>query len=241
MEFSVGASLGHFDIHAAVALLPGSAWTPAYQARKPRAEEHGVHIEPHDGAWVAEVSALVDLSAWPVGTRLILRKQRPHPGAQLRITDVDGMRITGFFTNTAPGRTRTSARRPQAAPPPPRPRRGPHPRRQRHWAAQPPPPRLRPKPGLAGHRRPSRGPTRLVRPPGLTRIGCKLRTETATAAHPRRRRANHAHRPQTHPQNRPRMALGRRDHHRAHPTDGPTGPLSTNPAPQPTGPGAPAT
>ena len=111
VEFSVGASLGHFDIHAAVALLPGSAWTPAYQARKPRAEQHGVHIEPHDGAWVAEVSALVDLSAWPVGTRLILRKQRPHPGAQLRITDVDGMRITGFFTNTAPGRTRTSARR----------------------------------------------------------------------------------------------------------------------------------
>ena len=27
------------------------------------------------------------------------------------------------------------------------------------------------------------------------------------------------------------MALGRRDHHRAHPTDGPTSPLTTNPAP----------
>ena len=31
--------------------------------------------------------------------------------------------------------------------------------------------------------------------------------------------------------NRPRMALGRRDHHRAHPTDGPTSPLTTNPTP----------
>lgn len=32
--------------------------------------------------------------------RLIVRKERPHPGAQLRITDADGMRITCFATNT---------------------------------------------------------------------------------------------------------------------------------------------
>jgi hypothetical protein len=103
VEFSVGASLGHFDIYAALALLPTSAWTPAYQARKPRAAEYGVQIEPREGAWVAEVTTLVDLTTWPPGTRLILRKERPHPGAQLRITDVDGMRITGLLTNTAPG------------------------------------------------------------------------------------------------------------------------------------------
>ena len=35
--------------------------------------------------------------------RLIVRKERPHPGAQLRITDVDGMRITAFVTNTKRG------------------------------------------------------------------------------------------------------------------------------------------
>ena len=46
VEFSVGASLGHFDIHAAFALLPPSA----YQARKPRARQHGVQIQPRDGA-----------------------------------------------------------------------------------------------------------------------------------------------------------------------------------------------
>jgi hypothetical protein len=40
------------------------------------------------------------VSAWPAGTRLVLRKERPHPGAQLRITDLDGHRITGFLTNT---------------------------------------------------------------------------------------------------------------------------------------------
>ena len=43
-----------------------------------------------DGAWVAEATGLVDLSRWPAGTRLILRKERPHPGAQLRFTDADG-------------------------------------------------------------------------------------------------------------------------------------------------------
>lgn len=102
-EFSLGANLGHFDIHTALALLPPTAWTPAYQARKPRAGEHGVQIEPRDGAWVAEITDLVNLSAWPPGTRLILRKERPHPGAQLRLTDHEGMRLTGLLTNTAAG------------------------------------------------------------------------------------------------------------------------------------------
>ena len=79
-SFSLGANLGHFDIHTALAVLPTTAWTPAYQARKPRAAETGVgQIQPRDGAGVAEASGLVDLSAWPAGTRLILRKERPHP------------------------------------------------------------------------------------------------------------------------------------------------------------------
>ncbi|WP_369387606.1 transposase, partial [Mycobacterium kyorinense] len=43
------------------------------------------------------------MSSWPPGTRLILRKERPHPGAQLRFTDADGMRVTAFITDTAPG------------------------------------------------------------------------------------------------------------------------------------------
>jgi hypothetical protein len=103
VEFSLGANLGHFDTHGALAALPAAAWTPAYQARQPRVAETGVQIKPRDGAWVAEASALVDLSAWPGSTRLILRKERPHPGAQLRTTDAEGMRITGFLTNTSAG------------------------------------------------------------------------------------------------------------------------------------------
>ena len=66
---------------------------PAYQARQPRAAKTGVQIEPRDGVWVAEATGLIDLAGWPTGTRLILRKERPHPGAQLCTTDADGMRV----------------------------------------------------------------------------------------------------------------------------------------------------
>ncbi len=62
-----------------------------------------MQIEPRDGAWVAEATGLIPLPGWPAGTRLILRKERPHPGAQLRTTDTDGLRGTGFLTNTTPG------------------------------------------------------------------------------------------------------------------------------------------
>ncbi len=46
---------------------------------------------------------LFDLSRWPARMRLIVRKERPHPGAQLRITDVDGHRLTAFVTNSTTG------------------------------------------------------------------------------------------------------------------------------------------
>jgi len=42
---------------------------------------------------------VVDLSGWPEGTRLICRKERPHPGAQLRFTDLDGHRYQCFITD----------------------------------------------------------------------------------------------------------------------------------------------
>jgi hypothetical protein len=73
--------------------LPESCWQPAI----------GTDGDLRDGAWVAEATGLIDLDSWPAGSRLILRKERPHPGAQLTFTDVDGHRITAFLTNTEPG------------------------------------------------------------------------------------------------------------------------------------------
>jgi Transposase DDE domain group 1 len=44
------------------------------------------------------------VTGWPPGMHVIARRQRPHPGAQLRIADHEGWRITMFATNTRGGR-----------------------------------------------------------------------------------------------------------------------------------------
>ncbi|WP_328825840.1 IS1380 family transposase [Streptomyces sp. NBC_00252] len=88
LSYSVGMVITE-AIHQHVLKIPASAWTPAV-------ESDG---EIRDGSWVAELTGDL-LDSWPQGIRLIVRKERPHPGAQLRITDADGMRITCFATNT---------------------------------------------------------------------------------------------------------------------------------------------
>jgi hypothetical protein len=46
---------------------------------------------------------MLDLGSWPAAMRVIVRKERPHPGAQLRFTDIDGHRFTAFATRTQGG------------------------------------------------------------------------------------------------------------------------------------------
>jgi hypothetical protein len=89
--FSLGATIDARVRDAVEVLTTSDGWYPAITT------DGGIR----EGAWVAEATDLVDLSKWPAGTRLILRKERPHPGAQLQFTDSDGHRITGFFTDTA--------------------------------------------------------------------------------------------------------------------------------------------
>ncbi|MGV9281818.1 IS1380 family transposase, partial [Streptomyces sp. NPDC003730] len=88
LSYSVGMVITE-QVHQHVLKVPASAWTPAVEADG----------EVRDGAWVAELTGDV-LDGWPKGMRLIVRKERPHPGAQLRLTDADGMRLTCFATNT---------------------------------------------------------------------------------------------------------------------------------------------
>ncbi|MFI6803341.1 IS1380 family transposase [Streptosporangium canum] len=92
LRYSIGFTLTD-DIQQAILRLPASAWTPAYDA--------GGQVRP--GAWVAEITGLLELTGWPKGMRVIVRKERPHPGAQLRFTDLDGHRFTCFVTNTQHG------------------------------------------------------------------------------------------------------------------------------------------
>lgn len=46
---------------------------------------------------------MVDLSAWPERSRLIVRRERPHPGAQLLFTDHDGYRFQAILTDQPDG------------------------------------------------------------------------------------------------------------------------------------------
>jgi hypothetical protein len=92
LSYSVGFTLP-VNTPDLLAKIPDRAWSSAYDA----------HDQVRDGAWVAELTGLLELGSWPAGMRVIVRKERPHPGAQLRFDDVDGMRITAFVTNTSRG------------------------------------------------------------------------------------------------------------------------------------------
>jgi hypothetical protein len=92
LHYSVGMTITE-DMQAAIPNVPASAWTPAYDG--------GGQVR--DGAWAADITGMLDLSGWPAGMRVIVRKERPHPGAQLRFTDLDGHRFTAFATDTHRG------------------------------------------------------------------------------------------------------------------------------------------
>ena len=92
LHYSVGMTITE-DMHQAILSVPGRIWEPAYDAEG--------QVRP--GAWVAEITGLLSLSSWPAGMRVIVRKERPHPGAQLRFTDIDGHRVTCFATDATTG------------------------------------------------------------------------------------------------------------------------------------------
>lgn len=92
LKYSIGFTITD-DLAEAILRLPATAWTPAYDADG--------HVRP--GAWIAEITGLSNLTSWPTRMRLIVRKERPHPGARLRFTDPDGHRFTCFVTNTTGG------------------------------------------------------------------------------------------------------------------------------------------
>ncbi len=88
MRFSVGYELNE-PVRAAILQTPENAWVPALE------QDGSVR---HNGE-VAEITSHVDLSSWPEGSRLIVRRERPHPGAQLSFTDHDGYRFQAILTD----------------------------------------------------------------------------------------------------------------------------------------------
>ncbi len=59
--------------------------------------------EERRGAQVAELTDLVDLTDWPTGTRLIVRREPLHPGAQGSLFPSLQFRYWGHYTDTADG------------------------------------------------------------------------------------------------------------------------------------------
>jgi hypothetical protein len=88
IRFSVGYELTE-TVRSAILALPESQWLQAINAGG----------EEREGAWVGELTDRVELSAWPAGSRLICRRERPHPGAQFQIFDAQGYRYTCFLTD----------------------------------------------------------------------------------------------------------------------------------------------
>jgi hypothetical protein len=91
-EAAIRSSVGYeltATVCAAILDAPEAAWVQAIDGDG----------ADRDGAWVAELTDNVDLSAWPEGSRLICRSERPHPGAQFQIFDEHGYRYTCFLTD----------------------------------------------------------------------------------------------------------------------------------------------
>jgi hypothetical protein len=93
VDYSVGFAVTE-KLREAITLAPQKVWTPALDA------DGGVRA----GGDVVELTGLLDLSGWPPGMRVIVRRERPHPGAQLSLFEqADGWRYQAIATNTATG------------------------------------------------------------------------------------------------------------------------------------------
>jgi hypothetical protein len=81
----------------AVANTDPDRWQPALN-------QDGTAVTSEDGhriAEVCEVTDLVDLSVWPEGTRLIVRREPLHPGAQQSLLPDLDYRFWGHYTDQA--------------------------------------------------------------------------------------------------------------------------------------------
>jgi len=88
IRFSLGYAM-HAPVREAILALPERAWRTAIDA-----DGHA-----REGAWVAELTGQFNLEGWPEGTRLFCRRERPHPGAQLSFSDLEGHRFQCFITD----------------------------------------------------------------------------------------------------------------------------------------------
>jgi hypothetical protein len=88
IRFSVGYELTD-TVRVAILETPDHAWVAALDqdgAERPNGQ-------------VCEITETLDLAGWPAGARVIVRRERPHPGAQLSFSDHDGHRFQAILTD----------------------------------------------------------------------------------------------------------------------------------------------
>ncbi|MGH2872603.1 MAG: IS1380 family transposase [Solirubrobacteraceae bacterium] len=90
LRFSVGYELTA-QVRTAILEIPEDAWVTAL-------DQDG--SERKNGQ-VVEITDRIDLASWPERSRVIVRRERPHPGAQLSVTDHDGYRFQAILTDQA--------------------------------------------------------------------------------------------------------------------------------------------
>lgn len=88
VRFSVGFDLTQ-TVRDAICRISKKAWITAEN-------QDG---EPRKNGQVTEITRQLDLTGWPEGSRVIVRRERPHPGAQLTFTDRDGHRFQVILTD----------------------------------------------------------------------------------------------------------------------------------------------
>jgi len=90
IRYSVGYDLTD-AVRAAIRELADESWVSAL-------DQDGAE---RSNGQVAPVTESLDLKAWPAGSRVIVRRERAHPGAQLTFTDHDGHRFQAILTDQA--------------------------------------------------------------------------------------------------------------------------------------------
>ena len=89
LEFSVGFDVTE-PVREAVLQLPEGSWEVAITKE----------MEEREGAEVAEITSLLNLSLWPSGSRVLVRREEPHPGASYNLFDPHGLRHQALITNS---------------------------------------------------------------------------------------------------------------------------------------------
>lgn len=95
LRYSAGYELTD-QVRAVILTIPETAWVAALAS-------------DGENGQLAEITTSLDLTGWPTGSRVIVRRERAHPGAQLSFTDHDGHRFQAVLTDQPDPTSRSSS------------------------------------------------------------------------------------------------------------------------------------